>query len=250
LAQRGRAVYAIDADPDANLAHALGMPSQVADRIRPLAADETLVEERTGAKRGRSGQLFSLSPDVHDIAQKYAISWKGVQTLVLGAVTKGGGGCACPESALLKALVRHLVLRENDFVLLDMEAGIEHLGRATASGVDALIVVVESGSRSIDTARHIVRLAGEIDLAKRCHVLINKAREPQRTAAAVQSVLPETPLLGAIAYDERCIEADENRACLVDIPEAQSIVASFEQALDAMISFTIQQHKKGKSPHE
>src|SRR5271157_48650 len=103
LAEQNLPVYAIDADPDANLAHALGMPKHIADTLKPLAADDELIEQRTGARRGRTGQIFSLTPDVADIAKKYAVQWKGVQVVVLGGIKKGGGGCACPESAFLKS---------------------------------------------------------------------------------------------------------------------------------------------------
>jgi CO dehydrogenase maturation factor len=234
LARRGHAVYAIDADPDANLAHALGMPRELADTIVPLASDDALVEERTGAKRGRMGQMFSLSPDVHDIARKYAVEWKGVQTLVLGAVTKGGGGCACPENALLKSLVRHLVLRENEFVILDMEAGIEHLGRATAAGVDALVTVLEPGSRSIETAAHIRRLANEIGLGSRFFALLNKARDGNRSSEIIARALPGAPIVGVVPFDEEFIAADEDRKCIIDLDGRDYAMEPFQQSLGAL----------------
>ena len=139
FAREGDKVIAIDADPDANLTHALGMPQEVRRQIMPLASHTALIEERTGAKAGRSGQMFSLTPKVDDIAAQYGIAYRGVHTIVLGAIRKGGGGCACPESSLLKSLVRHLVLNENETVVLDMEAGVEHIGRATAAGVDSRV---------------------------------------------------------------------------------------------------------------
>jgi CO dehydrogenase maturation factor len=232
LARQGSPVFAIDADPDANLAHALGMPLSLSSTIRPLAADDALVEERTGAKPGRTGQIFSLTPEVADIAARYAIKFEGVQTLVLSAVKKGGGGCACPESALLKTLVRHLVLRENETVLLDMEAGVEHLGRATASGVDALVAVVESGSRSIDTACQIKRLAADIGLEKKFYCMLNKVRDEGRMISLVHEALPGVTILGSIPFDERFIEADEMRKSILDIPETDTIVDQFVHALE------------------
>jgi CO dehydrogenase maturation factor len=248
LAQRGNPVYAIDADPDANLAHALGMPADIAANIVPLASNDRLVEERTGAKRGQTGQFFSLSPDVHDIAQKYAVEWHGVQTLVLGAVKKGGAGCACPESTLLKSLVRYLVLQDNEIVILDMAAGVEHLGRATAVGVDALVIVVEPGSRSIETAVTIERLAGEIGLAQRSFLLINKAREDRPTIDAVKTALPGVPLLGAIPYDERFIMADEKRQCVMDLTGQEADVAPFEHSLDTLVALIETQRNNRKEP--
>jgi CO dehydrogenase maturation factor len=234
LARSGIPVYAIDADPDANLAHALGIPKELAQTIKPLAADEALVEERTGAKPGRTGQIFSLTPEVADIARRYAVSFDGVQTLVLGAIKKGGSGCACPESALLKSLVRYLVLHENEVVILDMEAGIEHLGRATAVGVDALVVVAEPGSRSFETAGHIRRLAGDIGLTGKIFLLLNKVRDEERTSAQAHDALPDVPLLGAIPFDERFITADEERKSILDLPETGGVVSGFTRTFEAL----------------
>jgi CO dehydrogenase maturation factor len=234
LAHNGSPVYAIDADPDANLAHALGMPLALAATIKPLASNDALVEERTGAKPGRTGQIFSLTPEVADIAQRYAVRFEGVQTLVLGAVKKGGGGCACPESALLKSLVRHLVLHENEIVILDMEAGVEHLGRATAVGVDALVIVVEPGSRSIETACHIKRLAADIGLGGKFFVLLNKVRDENKTVELAQSALPDVPILGSIPFDERFITADEERKSILDLPDSAGVVSFFQKTLDTL----------------
>jgi CO dehydrogenase maturation factor len=238
LADEGLPVYAIDADPDANLSHAFGMPKALAGKIRPLAGDDALIEERTGAKRGVTGQLFSLTPEVSDIAKKYAVAWNGVRLLVLGAVRKGGGGCACPESALLKSLVRHLVLHENEVVILDMEAGVEHLGRATAAGVDALVAVTEPGTRSVETAQHIQKLAADIGLSGRFFLLRNKVRGNDARAAP----LPGVPVLGAIPFDERFIRADEERKSIFDLPDTQDLIMSFKQALETLtVSIAAQQ---------
>ncbi|MBN1128567.1 MAG: AAA family ATPase [Chitinispirillaceae bacterium] len=242
LAAGNRPVYAIDADPDANLAHALGIPEGLASTIKPLASNDRLIEERTGAQRGKPGQIFSLLPEVSDIAKQYACEYRGVHALVLGAIKKGGAGCACPESALLRSLVRHLILHESEIVILDMEAGVEHLGRATAAGVDALVIVVEPGSRSIETARHIARLAADIDLGRRLFLLINKARETDRTAAAAQAALPDVRLLGAIPFDNAFIAADEQRTCVIDLPGFEQGRALFQQPLDALIRMVDAQH--------
>jgi CO dehydrogenase maturation factor len=234
LAEQGLPVYAIDADPDANLAHALGMPKTLADAMKPLAGDDALIEERTGAKRGTPGQMYSLTPRVADLAEKFAVEWSGVQVLALGAVRKGGGGCACPENALLKSLVRHLVLHENETVILDMEAGIEHLGRATAAGVDALVTVIEPGTRSLETARHIRKLAADIGLQGRFFLLRNKIRDDSRHAETAKTVVPDSPLLGTIPFDERFILADEERKSIFDIPEASDAVTPFRQSLETL----------------
>ena len=107
----GRRVLAVDADPDANLASALGVPPELCARVRTIAQERGLIEERTGAKVRQFGQMFKLNPDVADIAERYAVRHAGVDLLVLGAVPHAAGGCACPESVLLKSLVLHLVLQ-------------------------------------------------------------------------------------------------------------------------------------------
>ncbi|MCU0608720.1 MAG: AAA family ATPase [Chitinispirillaceae bacterium] len=238
LSKHGLPVYAIDADPDANLAHALGMPQQLSDSMRSLAENDALVQERTGARRGETGQMFSLTPDVADISEQFAVTYEGVRVLKLGAIKKGGAGCACPESALLKSLVRHLVLHENEIVLLDMEAGVEHLGRATAMGVDALVIVVEPGSRSFETARHICALASDIGLEKKCLLLINKARDNDRTSILAGNILPGVPVLGAIPFDERFITMDEERKSVFDTQDNEDLLTGFKQTLDALTTRT------------
>jgi CO dehydrogenase maturation factor len=162
LAQRGQRVLALDADPDANLAAALGIPRTT--KITPISAEIELIEERTGAKVNEYGRVFKLNPEVSDVAGKLSVAHNGVNLLVLGAVRKGGGGCACPESTFIKALVNDLVLYKNETLIMDMEAGIEHLGRATATGVDVMLIVVEPGQRALDCAASVVKMSKEIGL--------------------------------------------------------------------------------------
>jgi len=138
-AERGQKVLAIDADPNANLASALGFPVEVATKIAPIADMQTLIYERTGAKPGEFGGFFRLNPRVDDIPDRFSAEWRGVRLLVMGTIKGGGTGCVCPESALLKNLVRHLLLQRSEVIILDMEAGIEHLGRGTAGAVDAMM---------------------------------------------------------------------------------------------------------------
>jgi len=162
LAQRGMRVLAVDSDPDANLAAALGIPKGT--KIKPISEEIELIEERTGAKVNQYGQVFKLNPEVSDVADKLAVKHNGVELLVLGAVKRGGGGCACPENVFIKALVNDLVLYKNETLIMDMEAGIEHLGRATVSGVDVMIIVVEPGQRALDCAATVIRMSKEIGL--------------------------------------------------------------------------------------
>jgi CO dehydrogenase maturation factor len=204
LNRDGRRVLAIDADPDANLAAALGIAD--ADKITPIADMKDLVFERTGAQPGSIGGYFSLNPKVDDLPEALSAKLENIKLMRLGGVSKGGAGCICPESSLLKALVRHVVLQRDEVVVMDMEAGIEHLGRATAKAVDKLIVVVEPGRRSIDTAGHIRQLASEIKL-NNIAVVGNKIRGP-KDESFLKEHLDGFEFLGFLPFDDALIEAD------------------------------------------
>lgn len=197
-AVRGYRVLAVDSDPDANLATTLGFP----DPIAPLAEEEALVTERTG-----SGGFIRLNPHVEDIPSRYTVERNGIRLLVLGGIRGGGKGCACPANVLLKALLSHLLLHDDDLLLLDMEAGIEHLGRGTAQGVDALLLIVESDRRTIETAGRILGLAREIGI-ERILAVANKVRDDEEVAEIESSLPGGIPIVGTIPYlDELRIAA-------------------------------------------
>ncbi|UCD31675.1 MAG: AAA family ATPase [Desulfobacterales bacterium] len=204
LSAQGKHILAIDADPDANLAAALGIPD--ADKITPIADMEELIFERTEAKPGSMGGFFKLNPKVDDLPEALSAKLDHIKLMRLGGIQKGGSGCICPESTLLRALITHIILARNEIVVMDMEAGIEHLGRATASAVDKLIVVVEPGRRSMDTAGHINQLASEIGL-KNIVLVGNKIRS-SKDEKFLLTHLNNYRFLGFIPYDETLIEAD------------------------------------------
>ncbi|PIE66954.1 MAG: carbon monoxide dehydrogenase [Deltaproteobacteria bacterium] len=204
MSDRGKRVLAIDADPDANLAAALGIAD--ADKITPIAEMKALIFERTGAQPGTVGGFFKLNPKVDDIPDTLSAKKDNIKLMRLGSVKKGGSGCLCPESTLLRALITHVVLGRDEVVIMDMEAGIEHLGRATAQAVDKLIVVVEPGRRSIDTAEHIRRLASEIHL-NQVAIVGNKIRS-SKDEDFLRTHLPDFEFLGFLPYDDALIEAD------------------------------------------
>lgn len=214
MKENGESVLAIDADPDANLAGALGLPQELQDSIVPISKQTELIEERTGAKVNQYGQMFKLNPEVSDIADTYATVHAGIPLLVLGAIRRGGGGCACPENVLLRALVRDLILHKNETLILDMEAGIEHLGRATASGVDVMIVVVEPGQMAIDCAHKILDLSEEIGLTK-VYIVGNKVRD-QEDKDFIATSLPGADLLGFISFRDEYRKADRPGVSVID----------------------------------
>jgi len=201
----GYKVLAVDADPDANLASTLRFPEP--GSITPIAQMDELIEERTGARPGSYGLMFKMNPTVADLPEKLWVEHYGIRLMVMGGVKKGGGGCVCPESILLKTLIQHLILHRKEVVVMDMEAGVEHLGRATAKAVNAFITVVEPGKRSIETAFRIRKLAQEIGIT-RIYAVGNKVRNEEEKAF-IQKYLLDFQIIGNLPYEERVIEADQ-----------------------------------------
>jgi CO dehydrogenase maturation factor len=215
FAAAGHRVLAVDADPNATLAACLGFPD--ADSIRPLTEMSDLIEERTGVKPGAPGAIFKLNPRVDDIPDRFSVQHNGIRLLRMGTIKNGGAGCYCPENAFLKSLISHLLLSELDVMIMDMEAGIEHLGRATVEGVDWLLIVVEPSRQSTDTARRIHSLAGDIGLT-RIGVVGNRCRNG-RESDFIRGAIDPLPLLGAIPYDEALRIAElEGRPPKADLP--------------------------------
>ncbi len=205
FASDGRKVLAIDADPDANLASSLGFPAEIGEQLAPLSKMKDLAKERTAAADGY-GSFFKLNPKVSDLPEKFCVEHEGVGLLLLGTVDQGGTGCVCPEHTLVKRLMKHLLLERDDVVIMDMEAGIEHLGRGTAESVDALIVVVEPGQRSLQTARQVTRLARDIGISKVFFVGSKVRDETDRQF--LKGSLPDSRLLGFISSSDVLRKAD------------------------------------------
>jgi CO dehydrogenase maturation factor len=205
-ADAGRQVLVADADPSPCLAGALGFPDELRSQLHPIAEMDALIEERTGAKPGTIGGFFTLNPRVDDIPERFSVVFKGVRLLEMGSVDTGGSGCICPESAMLKTLFTHLLFRKDDILILDMYAGVEHLGRATVDFVDALIIVVEPTRRSLGTASQIKQLANDIGL-NRCLLVGNKIRNNEEIVF-LQNESPGIPILGFMPADLGVQEAD------------------------------------------
>ncbi len=203
-AAEGRQVLAADVDPDANLGLALGFSPEEVNSIIPISKMRTLVEERTGANE--ANKFFKLNPSVSDIPDKYAKQINGVKLLVMGTVDVGGSGCVCPEHVMLKAILSALTYRKDDVVIMDMEAGLEHLGRGTAANMDQFIVVIEPGARSIQTYGKVKQLAADLGV-KRVRVVANKVRS-EDDEDYIRAHIPAEDLLGFIHYNPEVIEAD------------------------------------------
>jgi CO dehydrogenase maturation factor len=228
LAKQGNKVLALDCDPDANLAGALGLSHEAQAAIVPISHQIALIEERTGAKVKRYGQMFKLNPEVSDIADNYATMCRGVALLVLGAVENGGSGCACPESILIKALVTDLVLYKNEALIMDMEAGVEHLGRATAKGVDTMIIVVEPGQNSIDCANRIIKMSQQIGIKNLCFVA-NKVKDAA-DEQFIRQALAGQRILASLPYSDMFCKSDRGGQAAIDVLPPE-LLAIFENIL-------------------
>jgi len=228
----GYSVIAIDADPDANLAATLGFPHP--EKITPISEMSTLIEERTGARPGQIAPYFKLNPKVDDLPEKYSLKYNSIKLMVMGRIKRGGTGCYCPEGALLQALITHLLLARDEVVILDMEAGIEHLSRGTARTVDKLIIVVEPGRRSVETAYRITSLAKDISL-QNIAIVGNKLRNQSEREFLISS-LPDFEFLGFIPYDQAVVEADLANLPLLDA--SQPITTEIRNIYQALLSTT------------
>ena len=230
-AEQGRKVIAIDADPAGGLAEALGLPPELAAQVTPIAEMDDLIQERTGAKPGAVGGFFTLNPRVDDVPERFSVLHRGIRFLRMGTVRGGGAGCICPESALLKALVTHLLLYRDEMLILDMEAGVEHLGRATAQAVDAFLVVVEPDQRNIGTAERVRQLAAEIGIT-RVYAVGNKVRH-ESDRAFIEAHSP-VPVVGHLSANPELTEADLHGQGVFDaaphtVAEARAIAEALER---------------------
>ncbi|MBM4422214.1 MAG: cobyrinic acid ac-diamide synthase [Chloroflexi bacterium] len=233
-AERGNAVLAIDADPSPCLGAALGIPRETLDTLTPIAEMEELIYERTGAQPGTMGGYFKLNPRVDDIPDRFSVKHRGITLLELGAVEKGGSGCICPESVLLKQLVSHILLRRGEVVLLDMYAGVEHLGRATADAVEAMIVVVEPTGRSMATAAQIKSLAADIGLTQL--FLVGNKIQTMDERAFVESHSPDLPVLGFLPATLQVQAADrEGKAAFDAVPQLAEAARGIAESLAGIL---------------
>ncbi len=218
-------VFAIDADPDMNLASSLGIHT----KITPISKMRGLIKERTGAEPGSSfGEVFKINPRISDLPESLSINYdeKGkLKLLVMGTVDKGGEGCVCPASVLLKALMRNLILKKDEMIILDMEAGVEHLGRKTAEAVDIMVIIVEPGLKSLETAERIKRLAMDIGI-KEIVCVVNKVSNLEEEQF-VRTKLEELgiKIIGTIPRDPLVIKADMEGKALIDYPDSEALAS-------------------------
>lgn len=228
-AAEGKKVYAVDVDPDSNLGLALGFSEEKLEQIVPISKMRRLIEERTEADQ--SNTFYKVNPKVNDIPDTYGREYKGVKLLVLGTVETAGGGCVCPENVILKRIINDLVLHKNEIAILDMEAGLEHLGRGTTAGMDQFIVVIEPGARSIQTYRNVKRLAEGLGV-KKVRVIANKIRE-KADEDYIKSKIPAEDLLGFVHYNTEVMDADREGMSPYDFSETTTAeIAAIKEIME------------------
>ncbi|MEM2273303.1 MAG: AAA family ATPase [Candidatus Bathyarchaeia archaeon] len=237
-ARMGFNVLAVDADPAMNLAYTLGIPQDVSSKIVPIAENIPLIEERTGAKPGSAfGILFSLTPRVDDIAERYGVVGPdGVRLLVMGTIKSGGSGCACPANSLLSALIRHITLRRGDIVIMDAEAGLEHLGRATAKGFNMMICIVEPSAPSIETAIKIRKLASEINIRE--VIFVGNKISDSEEEKYIRGELGKSSLslFHTIPFDQNIIMAGRARAAPIDYSPSSPAILAIKDLAENLIT--------------
>jgi CO dehydrogenase maturation factor len=234
FASEGKQVISVDADPDANLASALGIPKEEAAKIRPIADLSEVIEERTGAKPGSVGGMFKLNPKVDDLPEGFGYRMNGITLLVMGKSKAASSGCYCPENVLLRRLLKHLVVERNEVVIVDMEAGIEHLTRGTAGSVDAFIVVVEPGQRSMQTAGVVRNMARELGV-RQVFVVANKVRG-QEDLDFIRKGIEDMELVGFMSLNPLIMEADIKGAPPFSLsPETVEEVRKIKAAIENML---------------
>ncbi|KZX16965.1 ATP-binding protein [Methanobrevibacter filiformis] len=226
ILSRDHEVYIIDADSDMNLATSLGIKNDVI----PIAKMKDLIKERTGADPDQSfGEVFKMNPKIKDLPEKLSIDVKGNGTLklmVMGTVEKGGEGCICPASVMLKAIMRNIVVKKEEIVILDMEAGIEHFGRKTAESVDTMIIIVEPGLKSIETAGRIKKLGKDIGIVNIIAILNKCFSKEDKEFIEEELKKMNINLIGIIPFDNNVMKSDiEGKPLInyIDSPALKSI---------------------------
>lgn len=239
--RQGRPAILVDCDPSTNLASALGIEVETRTERTPLACDHDLVEERVGVRPGKSyGSMFKLNPDVGDILDEYGMDGAdGTKLLTLGTISTGGSGCFCPESALLKALMRHLVFKRDEIIIMDMAAGVEHLGRGTAEKVDMMLIVVEPGARSVETALQVKGLGADLGI-NRYAAIFNKVPEGADLSVLEKRLEDEgITVIGHLPFDPALVEADMLDISVMDHKPGSKVERALEEMLpriEAMLS--------------
>jgi len=206
FANRGLKTLAIDADPSPNLALTLGLPLDEARKILPISENRKLIESKTSTQY--SG-VYRLTFSVEDIIRDFSVNTPlGVRLIVMGTVRSVGSGCTCPANSVIRSLLRHLIMEQSEVAVMDMEAGIEHLGRGTAQHVDTMLVVADANMKALEIARHINDLATEAGMKKTLLVGNKIASENQEATVRRFAERNGLTILNFVPFDEKIVEAE------------------------------------------
>jgi len=241
FAKKGFKVLAIDADPSPNLALTLGLPSDQADRIVPVSENRRLIESKT--QTGFAG-VYRLSFSVDEVVNEFGVETPyGINLLVMGSVKSAGGGCTCPANALIRALLRHLIIERDEVVVMDMEAGVEHLGRGTAKHMDAMLIVTDPSFKSIKVSKKIHGLAVEMGIEK-TFIIGNKIKNEEEAELIKQFVAHhEIPLLGLIPYDEQVLKTDERGETPLKYVDSLHSVGTIRKMGEELLKWGLQEKR-------
>jgi CO dehydrogenase maturation factor len=241
LARDGYEVLAIDADPNLNLGYSLGIDYERTEEMVPISDNEELVKEKTGVSPEEAlGNMFNMNPRVNDIVDRFAIGAPDdVKLLVMGTVKGGGTGCMCGANALLRVLMQHMLIQRGEVLVMDMVAGLEHLGRGTARRMDAMLVVIEPRMKSVDTVKRILKMAEEIEV-ETVLAVGNKVLRP-KDEEFIRSKMGElgVPVVSIIPYDQAVADADMEGEPVIDYDEKAPAV----QAVDELKRYLLDRYK-------
>src|SRR4030066_2510746 len=206
FSERGMKVIAIDADSSPNLGLTLGLSAEETRKIMPISDNKPLVDSKTST--GYSG-VYNLNFTVDDIVKQYSVPTPlGANLIVMGTVHSMGAGCMCAPTAVIRALLRHLVVERGEAVVLDLEAGVEHIGRGTAKEGDALLIVADSNLKSLEIAKHIHDLASAAGMKQLFLVGNRVMNDTQREAIQTFADQNGIVVLAFVPWDQKIIEAD------------------------------------------
>ncbi len=230
-------VTVIDGDSTMNLPVAFGLPPEKIKAITPLSEMSELIQERTGAKPGVPGSFFKMNPVVDDLPDKIGISLQSatdklndIRLIVMGTIAKAGGGCACSENVLLRAFLSNLFFGVDDILILDMEAGLEHLGRSTIENVDAVLAVTEPDSCSIDVAKRVLAMSEDLGI-KHLKIVANKIASDDDEAFLREHFSSED-ILGSLPFDSTLRRRSQGLVSFDDIPKG--ILSGLENIKNAL----------------
>ncbi len=240
FARKGYNVLAVDEDPQMNLPYAIGIPREEGDKIIPVTKNLDYIEEKTGARPGEGwGLMLTLNPDVSDVVERFGIKGPdGINMLVMGTVVQAATGCLCPENALLEAIVRYINLRNNEIILMDTQAGVEHFGRALAQGFRHVVIVTDATFNSVQVAKHAAKLAKDINIPH-LYLLINRVRsndskELEKVKQIMKNEMNIFDEVFELPYEEKLFEYEPNVMPLLDVKPSLGIVEKMNELMEAL----------------